>query len=350
MDQPRAHTLLGLERLTRRYEARTGKRPDFSAAYWTPPLPARDAFELERNEIEDGLGLHGIVSLTDHDTIAAGCELRSRGFEIPISVEWTVPFADTFFHLGVHNLPVGAASDMMAALARYTARPAETVLRELLARLDAESGVLIVLNHPLWDQAEIGKERHTTILRQFLHVAADRIHAVELNGLRSWQENRNAADLAGDLDRPLISGGDRHGCEPNAVINLTNAATFAEFADEVRSGCSHVLFLPSYREPLGLRIVQTLFDVLHYSRDQAERERWTDRVFYTRHDGEFVTLSSVWAGGGPAVVRWFVRSVEFAGHDSVQQPLRRLCTVATARRHWSMASSVSPRHAVTPTY
>lgn len=96
--------------------------------------------------------------------------------------------------------------------------------------------------------------------------------------LRSRGENRAVIDLARDLDRTLVSGGDRHGREPNAIINLTNAATFAEFADEVRSGSSHVLFLPQYREPLALRILKSMCDVLRDSQDLVGRERWTYRV------------------------------------------------------------------------
>jgi len=32
----------------------------------------------------------------------------------------------------------------------------------------------------------------------------------------------------------LVSGGDRHGVEPNANINLTNATSFTEFVHEIR--------------------------------------------------------------------------------------------------------------------
>src|ERR1044071_2233834 len=39
---------------------------DFSRAYWTPPLPPRQAFLLERKQLEE-LELAAIVSLTDHD-------------------------------------------------------------------------------------------------------------------------------------------------------------------------------------------------------------------------------------------------------------------------------------------
>ena len=40
---------------------------------------------------------------------------------------------------------------------------------------------------------------------------------------------------------PVISGGDRHGCEPNGVINLTAARNFSEFAQEVRSDRNSVV-------------------------------------------------------------------------------------------------------------
>jgi hypothetical protein len=66
--------------------------------------------------------------------------------------------------------------------------------------------------------------------------------------------------LASSFRLPLISGGDRHGREPNACVNLTNAASFPEFVEEVRNdGWSDVLFMPQYREPSKLRILQTCF-------------------------------------------------------------------------------------------
>jgi hypothetical protein len=310
------------ERQKRRYEASHGKPPDFSTAYWTPPLPSWEAFEVERRQIEDVLGLSALVSLTDHDNIDAGCQLQMLERQIPISVEWTIPFDETFFHLGLHNLPVQAARDLIAALANYTRRPDAALLQDLLAALDAESGVLIVLNHPMWDQAAIGLARHRVALWNLIETVGDRIHALELNGLRPWRENRIVVDLARDLDRTLVSGGDRHGREPNALINLTNAATFTEFVDEVRSGGSHVLFLPQYREPLGLRILQTICEILRDRPDLEGREKWTDRVFYVPPDGELKPLSSAWKGGGPAVARWFVRGVELAGSRRVQRALR----------------------------
>lgn len=310
------------DRQSRRYEAFHGKPPDFSTAYWTPPLPSWEAFEVERRQIEDVLGLSALVSLTDHDNIETGCQLQILEREIPISVEWTIPFDETFFHLGLHNLPVQTARNLIAALTNYTRHPNAALLQELLAALDTESGVLIVLNHPMWDQAAIGLARHRVALRKLIETVGDRIHAFELNGFRPWRENRIVVDLARDLDRTLVSGGDRHGREPNALINLTNAATFTEFVDEVRSGCSHVLFLPQYREPLSLRILQTIREILQDCPDLKGREKWTDRVFYAPRDGETKTLSCAWKDGGPAVARWFVRGVELAGGRGVKRALR----------------------------
>ena len=75
----------------------------------------------------------------------------------------------------------------MAELAAYTARPCDGRLRELVAALNADPGVL---NHPFWGQRGIGRARHTAAQQDLIRVCAGRIHAMELNGLRSWDENQ----------------------------------------------------------------------------------------------------------------------------------------------------------------
>src|ERR1700722_16659727 len=85
---------------------------------------------------------------------------------------------------------------------------------------------------------------------------------LELNGLRPWSENRNVMSFARDLAAPVISGGDRHGLEPNALLNLTNAGTFGEFVKEVRTGWSDVLILRHYRETYTSRILHNMIDIL----------------------------------------------------------------------------------------
>src|ERR1700732_402040 len=164
----------------KRYHAKTGRAMDFSRAYWRGPLCARSAHDIERLQIES-LGLRAIVSLTDHDTIQAGLLLQQgRAFgEIPVSVEWTVPYERTYFHLGIHNLDPARAISWMRALAEYTLEPKPAALGHLLETLDGDPGVLIVLNHPLWDMSGIGSTRTFALVKLFLRIYGRHIHALE---------------------------------------------------------------------------------------------------------------------------------------------------------------------------
>src|SRR3974390_824555 len=180
-----------------RYHAKTGQPVDFSRAFWGGPLDARSAHDLEGKQIE-GLDLPAIVSLTDHDNIDAGLQLRSEHYvsDSPVSVEWTVPFEETYFHIGVHNMAPQDARSLMARLAAYTQHPDPQVLGQLLEELDADRSVLIIFNHPLWDMAGIGGERVLAAAKQFLRTYGPRIHALEINGLRSWPENMGVVHVA----------------------------------------------------------------------------------------------------------------------------------------------------------
>src|ERR1700721_2972297 len=103
----------------------TGINPDYARSYWTPPLTPSLAFDLERRQIEEKLQLSGLVSITDHDDIQAPMLLRTvaASRHIPVSVEWTVPFAATAFHLGIHNLPSATGAAGMLRLRAFYAIP-----------------------------------------------------------------------------------------------------------------------------------------------------------------------------------------------------------------------------------
>src|SRR5215471_6134039 len=99
----------GISQIARRYQrpvAGVRAAVDFSRAFWTPPLAPAAAIHLERAQIEK-LDLEAIVSLTDHDDIEAGMALQITAdrSEVPVSVEWTVPYGASILHLGIHNLP-----------------------------------------------------------------------------------------------------------------------------------------------------------------------------------------------------------------------------------------------------
>ena len=309
----------------RRYLRKKGYPLDYSRAYWTPPLPEREAFRLERRQIEHDLGLNAVVSLTDHDNIEASkrLDLFEECRSAPVSVEWTAPYGPSFFHLGVHNLPRETAEGWMDALKGYTARPAPDLLRDLLAALDAQSGALVVFNHPFWDEKGIGAERHRELVLRFFGDCGQWLHAIEFNGTRPWPENQAAIALAETVGRCVVSGGDRHTSEPNAVVNLSNAGSFEEFASEVRKeGISDVLVLPRYREPYRLRYAEAIWDIVRDYPEHAGRVRWTDRVFYRTLTGEYLPLSTAWGGDGPPVVGAFMAAVRLLGSPRVRPTLR----------------------------
>ncbi len=302
------HRIPGVSQVTRRYQQPlpgAGPAVDFSRAYWTPPLSPAAALQLERGQIE-GLGLQPLVSLTDHDDVEAGLALQvthDRG-ATPVSVEWTVPYGASILHLGIHNLPACSEREWLAAMGVYTATPNEARLPEMLRALARIPDVLIVLNHPFWLEEGVVADDHERALARFLPQCLEWIHAFELNATRPWRENAATIALARAHGRPLISGGDRHACEPNGNLNLTNAESFPEFVAEIREGNSTLLFMPQYREPLGLRILEAGWDILRRYPEYPGRERWIDRIFYRGEDGAARPLAVLWEDRVP----WMLNS------------------------------------------
>jgi len=269
---------------------------DFWEGYWLPPLPPLAAFELEKKQIEQDLGLEAMVSITDHDNIEAPRLLRvvPEARRVPVSLEWSAPFQDAVFHIGVHNLPSGRAESIMADLAEYTRCPKDHRLPELLAALDQVREILVVLNHPLWNLGGIAAERHQAALRTLLCRAGQFIHALELNGMRRWQENQSVLQLSEACNQLVISGGDRHGCEPNALLNLTHAGSFTEFVYQVRrERFSHVLVMPQYANPYEMRVLQVVLDSIREYPEMGP-DGWDERVFHPNHAGVIRPLKELW--------------------------------------------------------
>jgi hypothetical protein len=285
-----------LSREERRARSKGGIRVDFLNSYWVPPVSPRAAYELESRQIIEQLRLQSLVSLTDHDNIEAPILLRMlpESAQIPISVEWSVPHNGTELHLGIHNLPPRHAHAIVKDFNQYTADPSATKLRELLVTLHRNPKVLIVLNHPMWDLCRVGEAHHRHAVISFMADFGQYIHAFELGGLRGWEENQRTVDLAVGWNVPVISGGDRHGLEPNGCVNLTNAASFSEFVDEVRHRQSHVLFMPQYAEPLALRFIRVINEAIRSYPESPLGENWDDRVHHPDQEGVERPLSALW--------------------------------------------------------
>ena len=313
-----------LREAERRYRVSTGADLDLARGWWTPPLAPLDAYTVESDQIK-GLGLSPLVSLTDHDNIEAPTSLQAVDAtrKIPVSIEWTVPIRNTFFHLGVHNLPPHRARSIVNRMQQFTGKPNAADLKEILATLHANAGTLVVLNHPLWDEKGVGADAHRRALLDLLGQGGAHIHAMELNGLRPWNENRQAILLGRTWSKPIVSGGDRHAVEPNATLNLTNTVDFAEFVAQVRSGHSDVLVGSRYREAHTARIIQNVVDVLGvYENHGLGWREWPDRVFYTLDDGKVKSLSQIWGVRLPAPVAVLSGCLRLAGRAPLRRALR----------------------------
>jgi len=292
-----------------RYRRVVGRDLDFERSYYVPPLAPIAAYRIEALQIE-AMDMSPMVSITDHDTIT-GPQLLQAFLDpetVPVSMEWTVPFGQSLFHVGIHNLPPDKADEIIRSLGEVQCTYCKAAqiscvgthdvrclpnVRDLLQYLSSIPDTLVVLNHPLWDVSEFGESSHRSLLASFLARNREWIHAVELNGLRSWNENKDVMALAERWRLPLISGGDRHGCEPNAVVNLTTAKTFAQFAGEIRAReASVMLFLRQYQHPLTFRKLRVAWDVLKPSDSLNGVRKWSDRVFMPWIDGRVLALSS----------------------------------------------------------
>ena len=314
------------KREKKKYIKREGHAPNFSTAYWSPPMDSRRVYDIEKNQINNA-GLDAIVSITDHDSINANLQVNEKeeNTKAPISLEWTVPFEYGFFHVGVHNLPKDRADEITQTLLAYTfseEEPNNEKLHELFAMLNEMREVLVILNHPIWDIEMVGQEKHDILLKRFLKEHGKWIHALEVNGFRSWSENKAVIELAEALNIPIATGGDRHGCQPNTVVNLTNSNTFAEFVDEIRvDKKSEIVLMPEYKQPLHSRQLQSFSEILtHYPDFPDHRKLWFQRIFFDIGDGRgLVPLTDHgWERGGPAWLRAAVKVLGFMGSPSMR--------------------------------
>jgi hypothetical protein len=112
--------------------------------------------------------------------------------------------------------------------------------------------------------------------------------------------------------------------EPNATLNLTNAADFDEFAGEIRDGgWSDVLITSTYRQSHASRVFHNMLDVFRtYENHGRGWKEWADRVFYTFENGTVSSLSQIWGERPPRAVGVFAGLMRLAGAPPVRHALR----------------------------
>ena len=160
--------------------------------------------------------------------------------------------------------------------------------------------MLVVFNHPMWDLYLIGKEKHQFLVNEFLQKNGDYLHALELNGLRNWDENRAVRRLAEKWNMllDLRRRPSRRGAERQHQPDQRDAS-FTEFVHEVRrEKKSDMLFMPQYAEPWKHRLLQSTIDAIrHYPEFPQGSRTWDERVYHPDANGVVRPLSELWPSG-----------------------------------------------------
>jgi hypothetical protein len=83
--------------------------------------------------------------------------------------------------------------------------------------------------------------------------------------MRSREENDRVLQLAKRVGKPVVGGGDSHLLLASSVLSLTQAASYQEFAEEVKKGRAVSLVLPTFFAPLSWKIfLRVLYFIAHY--------------------------------------------------------------------------------------
>jgi len=238
---------------------------NYAEITFNPPYTPEDVYRMEAAAAAKW-GFDGVhLAITDHDEFAGSLALlRGRpdltgctNGRIAIGEELSLWFRGHLFHLGVSHMPESAAEEMHTRIQAAARGGRYDELFETLAA----SGCLLVLNHPLiaWRPgAEIP-------VAELLSRYGWAIHALEVNGMRSHEENDRVLELARHWRKPVIGGGDSHLLVASSILSLSRAATFKDFIAEVKDGHAVPFVTPDYFAPLKWKLfLRVLFFISRY--------------------------------------------------------------------------------------
>jgi hypothetical protein len=240
---------------------------DYRELGYRPPFRPGDIWRME-TENARRLGVDRLLlTITDHDEVAGSLELRdqnpAQAERIGLGEELTIRYDGHVFHLGLSGLPDESLHDVHASL-QAAARSGR--LEALFEQL-ASFGGLVVLNHPLIAWNRLKSEVPALGLLKRYGWAID---ALELNGMRSSEENRRVIELAGHVGKPLVGGGDSHLLRPSGALCASRATDYADFIAEVRSGWSRPLVTREYFSPLRWKMSLRVLSFIAQYRQIAE--------------------------------------------------------------------------------
>ena len=241
-----------------------GDVPDLNYAEITfnPPYSPEDVYEMEA-AAASRWGFDGVhLAITDHDEYAGGLALLNGrpdlNGRIAVSEELSLWFQGHLFHLGVNHMSVGGAEETHSQIQAAAQGGRYDELFEILAAI----GCLVILNHPLvaW-----GPGAESIPVTNLLARYGWAIHALEINGMRSREENDRVLELAQKWRKPVVGGGDSHLLVASSVLSLSRAATFEDFIAEVKDGHAVPFVTPDYFAPLKWKLfLRVLFFISRY--------------------------------------------------------------------------------------
>lgn len=82
--------------------------------------------------------------------------------------------------------------------------------------------------------------------------------------------------------------------------------------------------MPQYREPLGLRFLEAMWDILRPYPEHPGRERWIDRIFYRGDDGVARPLSIIWRDRAPWMLNGATSALQLLATTRLRSALRLL--------------------------
>lgn len=251
--------------LQRAFGLAPGSNLDYSEVSYRPPLTVEDVLRTESSSVTL-LGFDGVhVGITDHDEVAGGAELLrmhpENAHRNTLGEELSFRFQDYLFHLGITDLPESGLAETHASLQAASHAQRLDDLFEILGA----SGCLVVLNHPLVPWGKNNDLRRKIPVEDLLRRYGWAIHALEYNGMRGQEENGRVLQLAKHVGKPLVGGGDSHLLLPSSVLSLSQAASYRDFAAEVKQGRAVPLITPTFFAPLRWKIfLRVLYFIAHY--------------------------------------------------------------------------------------
>ncbi|MGA8432325.1 MAG: hypothetical protein WB729_21040 [Candidatus Sulfotelmatobacter sp.] len=239
---------------------------NYADVTFNPPYSPEDVYQMEAASAATW-GFDGIhFTITDHDEFAGNVALlRSRpdltgptNGRIAIGEELSLWYQGHLFHLGVSHLPESTVEETHTQIQAAARAGRYDELFETLAA----SGCLVVLNHPLIAWA---KGAETIPVTDLLSRYGWAIHALEVNGMRTRDENDRVLELARQWRKPVVGGGDSHLLVASSILSLSRAATFKDFIAEVKDGHAVPFVTPDYFAPLNWKLtLRVLFFISRY--------------------------------------------------------------------------------------